>query len=241
MPQRRKYIVVGCEVDQAEHWLHPDGRIDRDPGSDGQALNVEYIGRLMVELSARGKAGVSPAELRELENRVKHALNVQDFSALTGDAPLTEAERQEILANTTVRIEFESRRPGKHKPDRNIRILVVPSDETLGVTDAMLRAQGQAQGFRPPLSYELDQALILASLRDEILEMVAEFAADPPTGWTAELQQALTAHMERAIAERSQFKDAAGQPAQDVKNQILSSPLRAFHRSVGIYATNMCR
>ncbi|UFM64805.1 hypothetical protein LOS78_14100 [Paracoccus sp. MA] len=71
---KRKYIIVGAEVDQPEAWLHKDGSISPRKGSDGEPLNVEYIGRLMVELSQRGKAGVPKAELDALEERVKRAL-----------------------------------------------------------------------------------------------------------------------------------------------------------------------
>lgn len=236
-----KYIIIGAEVDQAEAFLHDDGSITDKKGADGVPLNVEFIGRLMVELSQRGKSGVPRAELEAHEDRVRRALVVQDFSTQSGSAALSDAEREAILAGTTVRIEFESRRRGSKKPDRNTRILVVPSDETLAITDAMLKAQGEAEGFRPPLSYELDRALMLASMKSEILEMVREFAAENHPDWTSDLQAALEDHMEKAIASRSQFKDGAGQPAKDVKNEIMQSPLRAFHRSVGIYATNMCR
>ncbi|MFT4015200.1 MAG: hypothetical protein QM682_17790 [Paracoccus sp. (in: a-proteobacteria)] len=236
-----KYIIIGAEVDQPGAWLHKDGTISTKKGADGEALNVEFIGRLMVDLSARGKANVPKAELAALEAQVKHALMVQDFSTQSGDAVLTEVERDLILANTSVRIEFETRRRSKRKPDRNTRVLVVPSDETLGITDALLRAQGQAEGFRPPLSYELDHALMLASMRDEILEIVREFAGKKPDGWTPALQAALETHVDKAIRDRSVFKDPNGKPARDIKNEIMASPLRAFHRSVGIYATNMCR
>lgn len=241
MSGKRKYIIIGAEVDQAQSWLHKDGSVSAKKGSDGEALNVEYIGRLMVDLSQRGKAGVPKADLEKFEENIKKSLVVQDFSTQSGSAALTDAERDQILDGTTVRIEFESRRRGNKKPDRNTRILVVPSDETLAITDALLRAQGHADGFRPPLSYELDRALMLASMKTEILEMVREFAAENHPDWTSALQSALEDHVEKSIAERSQFKDAAGQPAKDVKNEIMTSPLRAFYRSVGIYATNMCR
>lgn len=236
-----QYIIVGTEVDQPQAWLHPDGSITAQQGTDGEPLNVEFIGRLMVDLSQRGPSGVSKAELKALEEQVRQALIVQDFSTQSGGASLSDAQRGAILSGTRVRILFESRRRGRSKPDRNTRVLVVPSDETLGITDALLRAQGHADGFRPPLSYELDRALMLASMKSEILEMVREFAANPPAGWTTALQAALEQHIEAAIRDRSTFKDGNGQPADDIKNQIMASPLRAFHRSVGIYATNMCR
>jgi len=49
------------------------------------------------------------------------------------------------------------------------------------------------------------------------------------------------AHLDAEIAERTRFRDGTGAPADDARNAILQSPVRAFHRSVGIYATNMCR
>lgn len=236
-----KYVIVGSEVDQAEYYLHDDGCIDKDKGADGQPLNVEYIGRLMVDLSKRGAGNVDEAELERYQEQIKHALMVQDFSVQSGDASLSDAERDDILKRTSVRIEFETRDRHDHGADMNSRILVVPSDQTLEITDALLRATGEAEGFRPPLSYELDKALMLASLKAEIVEIVREFAAKGAEGWTQQLQDALEAHVSEAVAQRSIFKDASGAPAEDVKNEIMKSPLRAFYRSVGIYATNMCR
>ena len=140
-----------------------------------------------------------------------------------------------------MRIEFEKRQHFSGVADRNSRILVVPSDETLEITDALLKARGEATGFRPPLSYEMDRALMLASLQPEIIEIMREFALKAVPGWTSQMQDALESHVTEAIAERGVFKDADGTPADDVKNEIMKSPLRAFYRSVGIYATNMCR
>lgn len=241
MGDEKQYVIVGAEVDQAERWLLPDGTIADQPGPGAVPLNVEFIGRLMVELSMRGKAQLSRQDLDRAQEQVRAALMVQDFSALDGSAGLTDAERAEILEHTTVRIEFESRSRDACSPDRNTRILVVPSDRTLEITQEMLERQGETEGFRPPLSYELDKALMLASLKSEILSMVREFAGKAPDEWTPEMQAALEAHMAEAVAERSVFKDGGGLPADDVKNEIMSSPMRAFHRSVGIYATNMCR
>lgn len=236
-----KYVIVGTEVDQAEYYLHGDGSIDTQKGQDGQPLNVEFIGKLMVELSKRGSKGVPSSELRVLEDQIRHALMVQDFSVQTGDATLTETQRAEILDRTNVEIEFESRRRYSTAGDRNTRILVVPSDETLEITDTLLKAQGHADGFRPPLSYELDRALMLASMKGDILQMVREFAARQAPGWTQALQDALEQHMQDTLDDHTIFKDAGGAAADDVKNEIMKSPLRAFYRSVGIYATNMCR
>lgn len=242
MSDEKQYVIVGAEVDQTERWLLPDGTIADQPAPGAIPLNVEFIGRLMVELSIRGKAQLSRQELDRAQEQVRAALMVQDFSALDGSAGLTDAERAAILERTTVRIEFESRRRYANSPDRNSRILVVPSDKTLEITQEMLERQGKAEGFRPPLSYELDKSLMLASLKSEILAMVREFAGKaPPDKWTPELQAALETHMAEAVAERSVFKDGGGLPADDVKNEIMTSPMRAFHRSVGIYATNMCR
>lgn len=237
----KQYVIVGSEVDQAAYYLHDDGTIDQRKGRDGQPLNVEFIGRLMVKLSKLGRRGLPPAELEKLEEQVRHALMVLDFSVHDGGAALSDAERAEILDNTEVRIEFERRSHRQNKSDRNTRILVVPSDQTLEITDALLQAQGSAQGFRPPLSYELDRALMLASMADDILQMTREFATKQHPGWTQALQDALEQHMAEAIAARGVFNDGGGGAADDVKNEIMNSPLKAFYRSVGIYATNMCR
>ncbi|MBU3029900.1 hypothetical protein [Paracoccus marinaquae] len=236
-----KYVIVGSEVDQAEYYLHGDGSIDRDKGADGQPLNVEYIGKLMVELSKRGEKNVGEDELDRYQDHIKHALMVQDFSVQDGGAVLSDSDRDNILEGTDVRIEFETRDRCHNGVDKNSRILVVPSDQTLEITDALLQATGQAEGFRPPLSYELDKALMLASLKAEIVEIAREFAAKGVAGWTQQLQDALEAHVIDAVQQRSIFRDANGAPADDVKNEIMKSPLRAFYRSVGIYATNMCR
>jgi hypothetical protein len=236
----RQYVIVGSEVDQAAFFLHDDGSIDATKGGDGQPLNVEFIGRLMVRLSSLGPGNLPPAELDRLEEQIRHALTVQDFSVQNGGAALTDAERAEILENTEVRIEFERRRRQK-KADRNTRILVVPSDETLEITAKLLTDKGKADGFRPPLSYELDRALMLASLKDDILQMIREFTAKGHPDWTQSLRDALEAHMAETLAGRGVFADGGGGAADDVKNEIMKSPLRAFHRSVGIYATNMCR
>lgn len=235
-----KYVIVGNEVDQAEYFLHDDGRIDREQGDDGQALNVEFVGKMMVDLSRRGPEKVSKAELMELADQVKYAMTVQDFSARIGHAPLSDSERQQILDRTHVEIVFEPRyRLHKHA-DRNVRLLIVPCDETLDVADKLLRAEGDSKGFRPPLSYEIDKALMMASLKSELVEIAREFAAKAVPGWTADMQDALEKHMEDAIDARSIFRNAEGEE-DDVKNEIMNSPIRAFHRSVGIYATNACR
>ena len=159
------YIIVGTEVDQAEYYLHEDGSIDRDKGADGQPLNVEFIGKMMVELSRRGEDAVTKAERDRLEDQVRHAMVVQDFSGQSGGAVLSDAQRERILDRTDVRIEFEKRQHFSSVADRNSRILVVPSDETLEITDALLKARGEATGFRPPLSYEMDRLSFLG-MRD---------------------------------------------------------------------------
>lgn len=236
-----KYVIVGSEVDQAEYFLHYDGRIDRDKGADGQPLNVEFVGKLMVDLSRRGPENVSEAELMELEDQLKYALTVQDFSVRTGNAPLSDSERQQILDRTRVKIQFEPRYRLDGHADRNIRLLIVPCDETLDVADKLIRSQGDSKGFRPPLSYEMDKALLMASLKSELVEIAREFAAKGVPGWTQDMQAALETHMSDAVDARCTFRDPTGAPLDDVKNEIMGSPVRAFHRSVGIYATNACR
>lgn len=233
------YVVVGADVDQPGYWLHPDGTIADHDGPDAVPLTVEYIGRLMVRLSKAGPGGIDAQALQRHCEQVRCAMRVVDLPGATGDE-LTEAQKQAIHEATTVEIRFESR-DRTADPDRNHRILVVPSDRTLEIREAQYAAREGETGFVPPLTYDLDEALMLAAVQGQIRAMIAKFAETAPAGWSAALQAALEAHVAREIAARTTFTDAAGLPEDGPRNAILSSPVRAFYRSVGIYATNMCR
>jgi hypothetical protein len=230
------YVIIGREVGEQGNYLHPNGTINAHNGPHAVPLNVEFIGKLMVELSERGPQGVTMAQRRDYERQIQAALTVRDFSADLGQTALSATEIADILASTRVVVEFESRTTPAEAPDVNLRFLVVPADHTLKITNDQLSGQAPV-GFVPPLSYALDHHLMLANLKTDILGFVASFAQNPPAGWTQALQDALTAHVTAEIDKAVAFPGGAG----NVNNQILESPLRAFHRSTGIYATNMCR
>jgi hypothetical protein len=234
------YVIVGADVDEAEHFLHPDGTISDRPDPGAEALDVEFIGRLMVRLSEAGPGATDPDTLARHQEHIRLALRVRDMPGPDG-RELSEAQKAAILDTTKVQIVFETREAGGGGTDANARVLVVPSDRTLEIRQRQLDGADPGPGFPPPLTYDLDRALMLASLADELREIVAGFAAQHPPGWTAELQAALMAYLDQQIAARTTFRDPTGAPSDDARNAILQSPVRAFHRSVGIYATNMCR
>lgn len=232
------YVIVGAEVDEANRYVKPDGTITADAGAGNEPLNVEYIGALMVSLSQRGEAAVPADDLARYEERVKNALRVKALGG-PGTPKLTPAEEQEILDKTTVSIEFESRKKTPGATDMNTRILIVPSDDTLKLKEQELLAENGRPGFDPPLSYPLDRKLMLASLEKTIVEIFNSFAPQPAL--TPEIRAAFKVHVAAEIKRRTTVLDGSGAPADSVLNEIMNSPVRAFHRSVGIYATNMCR
>lgn len=235
----KDYVIVGAEVDEALSYLLPDGSISSVKGPGAVPLNVEFIGELMVQLSKRRKAGVSETELKTFAKQVKGALCVREIDPVNGPR-LTQAEIDEILQGTTVSILFEERDAAEGQPDRNVRLLVVPSDKTLEITEASF-AEADDPGFPPPLSYELDRRLRLANLAGDLLGIIAAFKPSNPAAWTEDLQKELEAHVRKEIDDIVITKDEAGNPVDTVLNEIVNSPRRAFHRSVGIYSTNMCR
>lgn len=235
MPNQN-YVIVGRDVDSPGFWRKPDGTPSEVDGPGFVPLNVEFVGELMVKLSKLGPDGVTPSDLADFENQVKHALSVEDFSATAGGAALTPQDKADILNNTTVEIKFETRDVASGPVDINTRILVVPADHTLELQELQLQ-DNLAVGFRPALTYDLDRALTLANFKMVILGMVQRFEDTNAAGWTADLQAALEAHMDGELD--NAVANAAGPSA--AANAILQSPKKDFHRSVGIYATNMCR
>jgi hypothetical protein len=234
-----KYVIVGAEVDETKHYVKPDGTVTAAAGPGHVPLNVEYIGKLMVTLSQLGKAAVPAADLARYEAQVKNALCVRPLGE--PDNRLTARKKQEILDNTTVSIEFETRTvpQAPATTDLNKRILVVPSDDTLKLKEAEFLADEGSAGFDPPLSYDLDRKLMLASLEKTVLDIFNGFA--PQLQLSDEVKAKFQAHVAAEIKRRITGLVGGGGPADSVVNQILNSPVRAFHRSVGIYATNMCR
>ena len=79
-----KYIIVGRKVDGGgTKYLHHDGEVSTAPEKDGQlgtALNVEFIGKKVVELSRGGPLDEDSAEYKEAAELLKVACNT--FHAL---------------------------------------------------------------------------------------------------------------------------------------------------------------
>lgn len=219
-----EYVITGREVGNAQHWLNPNsGAISDSPGAGLVPLDVEFIGRLMVELSNRGEEAFSDTEIAAFEDQIKHALEVKVPAGSSGQ--LSKSTAAALWKAAAVKIIFEKRIEGP--VDGNTRLLIVPADGTLGVTDAALSQMGGTAGQMPALAYPLDQSLILAALRDRIVDGVAAYASDPTEA------DALRQHVENLL---DVLIDQTG-----ATSHILTSPQRAFHRGVGIYATNMCR
>jgi hypothetical protein len=229
------YIIVGAEVGEESYYIDAANDIHPKVAPGRVPLNVEYIGSLMVRLSELGPGGVSAVEKKALEEAVKHALQVREAPGV-GGAMMSSDDKARILKETTVHIVFENRTDTAGQTDVNTRILVVPADGTLQRKAEELGGKPTVPGFDPPLSYELDQKLMVASKADDVMSSVESFATVGAPGWTPALQTALEAHVAAKLQELSQF---VGAPTS--KGDILSQPVRAFHRSVGIYATNMCR
>ena len=239
MPNQN-YVVVGSEVDNIGYWLLPDGTIQNSGGPNAVALNVEFVGDLLVKLSRLGPKGVTPTQLAAYEDQVKHALTVRDYSDSAGGTTLSAADEAKILANTALKIVFEERAVQDGHVDQNVRLLIVPSDRTLKLQQDKLQ-QGATVGFPPPLTYELDAALMLASRISDIMGMVQRFEVAGPNGWTKALQTALETHMNAELTKAISFPHGPKGSIKNAKNEIMKSPMRSFHRSVGVYATNMCR
>lgn len=238
------YVIIGAEVGMARKALLGDQIVDAGT-KDAIPLDVEFIGRLMVELSRRGPENVTALQRAAHEAQVKAAMMLQPLTTTSTAPPLTPAEKEAILEATRVEIRFEQREDknaGGPGAEVNTRILVVPADRTLGLKQDELEMLAEAPGFQPPLSYELDHALMVSFFANRLEQLIASFHPDPVAGWTEALKTALLTHLRAWIADQTLPVNAAGEPAlEDARALILSSPVRSFHRSVGIYATNMCR
>jgi|GEM_PF-5959637 len=227
------YIIVGAEVEANTHFLQPNGTISTRRSNT--PLDVEYIGRLMVELSEKKESGVTATQLAKHAEEVRYALQVVETDT---NATMSAAEKAAIIGKTMVRIVFEKRNPAT---DTNERILTIPADGTLGEKSAELAARPNGKGFNPPLSYQLDEALTLASVKRRIMTMVDGFANVGATGWNPDVQAALKKHMADQIDAATTFARQPGAAGTSAKAAIMTTPVRAFHRAVGIYGTNMCR
>lgn len=254
-----KYIIVGADLGDEQNTitfdesgvgvivamadsLSPEGTVMATLTADpalakvvgSGPLNVEAIGRLMVHMSENPSP--SEAQKANYESVVKYAMTVLERPK---DGKLDDADRAALLAETQVRIEFETRAAVENAADKNVRILVVPSDGTLA--EGQSAAKQMDPHYQPPLSYDLDEFLMLSHLRDKVEKLLRDFDGSQVAGWECTHLPALLGHAEAWINENTYHHIDGAPDADDAFNQILDTPERAFHRAVGIYGTNMCR
>ena len=253
MPDKN-YVVVGAPVDQPRcvlvvpdvgtpeiqdldgntlTQLHPDPSLAAVLGSG--PLTVESIGKLMVHMSEHPDVSDEIAE-----NRVKIVKAALAFLPKQGQ--FSDAQRDAILEATEVQIVYETREKVQGT-DRNVRILVVPSDHTLAAGEAEILQGLTGPEGDPPLAYPLDRYLMLSARRQQIEAIIRGYFQKPGVSDDVlAIEDDLIAYVDAEIENAILTKTPSGDvDPDDIKNQILTTPVRAFHRAVGIYATNMCR
>lgn len=242
----KKYAVVASEVNAPRSEISYNGDIptinyfNRPPDEAeklkpdpdlknilpaGQ-LNAESVGQLLVEMSENPSIAQNPDLLGNREAVVRACLDVAEIND-----SLTTQQKEDILRNTSVSIAFEEReRSGSI--DKNTRIVVVPADETLLAKRTAIENE-QDSNPRPPLTYELDERIMLNFLEKFVIDTLNGFFNSANEHDIPEkTQKALVRFVKKAIKDK--VEDVSGA-------DVVKKPVRVFHRSVGIYATNMCR
>lgn len=212
--------------------LEPDTQLAAVIGNG--PLTVESIGRLMVHMSENRSP--SDAQLMNYQKIVGYSLMVLERPKR---GKLSEADKATLLASTEIAIEFESREAMQGVSDKNIRVLVVPADGTL--LEGQTATSAMEPPYLPPLSYELDTILMLSFLRKRVSKMLTEFDGSQIAEWETNILPALLRHSETWINENTYNLVNGQSDPNDEFNKILDAPVRAYHRAVGIYGTNMCR
>ncbi|MFY0624555.1 MAG: hypothetical protein JXQ89_22995 [Pelagimonas sp.] len=234
------YVIVGKRIDSDDMlYLHADETIDSSPernGVRGEALNVEYIGKTLVELSEKPPLERGSDAYKKVVDRIKKAMMVQGPPGHTADDPAL----QEIWDNTTIELEYDQRTKASGEADVNVRKLVVPATGALAHKQSLFLARGKESGFQPPLTYALDRMLMKEYFNPILSSVVTEFRDEDG----APLPQATQDGLLKLVAEKfgplPDLEDDAEDPAEQDMVRILNSPVSAFHRSVGIYITQMC-
>jgi hypothetical protein len=219
-----EYIIVGRDVGEARHHLVGGEFMDAASDPGGTPLDVIYIGKLMAQMSER-EGGERMATAEEME-QIRRAMRVETVPP----GLFTQAQEDAILENTRVDVLGEERTPGAEAAsDINTRLLVVPADGTLKAALDQLQMPNPGEPFDPPLTYPVDKDLMLSHLLDQIVETAVN-TPEPvdlqEMNWTA-----IVKHVADHLEEKLQAPADAGGVGQ----------IDAYHRAVGIYATNMCR
>jgi len=221
---KKDYIIVGRDVGEAKYNLVGDNIIPSEQNPGGTPLDVIYVGKLMGDMSERkGDDRVASAEEIKL---IRLSMRVDSVPP----GLLKDSEAEMILENTEIKVVFDTRTVGDciHE-DTNVRILPVPSDGTLKAGLEHLEIPPDDKPFQPPLSYPVDENLMLAYMLDEIVEKV--IAVKEPEKLKEKSWDQIRAHIAGAI-EAELTKKA---------NEDTVKQIAAFHRAVGIYMTNLCR
>ncbi len=216
-----EYIIVGRDVRQARHHLVAGKFVEacKDPG--GKPMDVVHIGTLIAQMSERECADRVASE-DELD-QIKHCLMVESVPP----GQLCDKEKDAILQNTEIQVLFETReKEAKAAAEKNVRILVVPADGTIKATLDTLPIPGSGKVFEPPLTYPVDKDVMLNFLLDDII--AAAVNAPKPDNHEQLSWTIITKHIADHLEARLSQTNGVDQQS-------------AFHRAVGIYATNMCR
>ena len=234
------YIIVGRQIDRDNvKYLHEKtGKINnshQQNGVPGTPLTVEYIGRRMVELSEnpikKGDAGYEE-EIR----RLKAAMVVRGEDGFDQANPVLD----ELLENTTLELLYDKRDQHDGQVDTNTRILVVPAPDTLKYREDRFIAQATGTGFSPPLTYKIDRLLMRNYFTNVFAEALEEFTDAEGNELDAATKQALVESVDKKLEISAEFEPDSADPADQQIADIIENPVSAFHRSVGIYITEMC-
>ncbi len=221
---RPDYIIVGRDIGEAKYHLVGDNILPAADNPGGTPLDVVYVGKLMGEMSER--TGEDRKASEEEINRLRLCMRAESLPAGQFD----EMTENAIIENTEVKVVFDTRTPGEciHE-DRNTRIIVVPADGTLKTGLDQLEMPTVGKPFQPPLTYPVDENLMLSWMLDGIIEQVV--SVESPENLEDMSWHQIRKHFADEI-EAQLIKQAE----EDKISQIA-----AFHRAVGIYMTNMCR
>lgn len=220
----QEYIIVGRDVGEAKYHLVGDNIIAADKNPGGTPLDVVFIGKLIGEMSERTR------KKRKASKKERKLIKLSMRADSIPPGMLSEAQEDEILDNTKIKVRFEKRKPGKTiGDDKNTRVMVVPADGTLkaGLDELQMPAIGKP--FEPPLTYPIDKNLMLAWMQDAIIEVVVNVEAPDALG-------EMNWHQIR-----KHFADEIEARLTKIADEDKVGQIAAFHRAVGIYVTNMCR
>ena len=244
MPEH--YIIVGRQLRQQGNvkYLHRGATdangnelIDENDDDSAIPLTAEFIGEEIINLSEHGPISEDDPEYAAAVRRIKYALAVVPPDGHDAQDP----ELEEILENTQVKLVWEERKQENDK-DHNLRTFVVPVPDTLARKRAELTGVPKREGFEPPLTYFLDVILMKAHLQkviNQILDTLVDNNGNAftlPDGW----REAFDDRFTKELGSYDELSQLATNPAEHRDANVLTDPVSAFHRAVGIYITNMC-